>query len=341
MRFEFLAPEDDRWDRFLREVPHDFYHLPGYVRLAARQEEGEAEAVLVRAGDNYFFLPYIVRALEGTGGDLVSPYGYPGPLFRESTPGFVRAAVAEWVGAVRQRDVVSGFFRLHPLLPVSVDVLQAHGGLVHRGSTVSIDLTLSEQAIWDGFRHGHHLDIKRARRRGLLGAIDHGGRPLEEFIDIYRETMDRLGAADYYYFPRSYFQGLAAALGERLWVCTMRQPGGEAAAGALFVACGPIVQYHLSGTRAAAQAPGSTKLMIDCAWREARARGCRVLHLGGGLGSAEDSLFQFKAGFSDRRHPYYTWQVVFREETYQALTARRLTMTGAGPRPDFFPAYRA
>src|SRR6516162_8590132 len=105
MRFEFLPPDDGRWAAFLREIPHDFYHLPGYVRLAARQEEGRAEAVLVTAADNYFFLPYIVRRLEASGGDLVSPYGYPGPLFRESTTGFLNAAVSEWIGALRQRGI--------------------------------------------------------------------------------------------------------------------------------------------------------------------------------------------------------------------------------------------
>jgi hypothetical protein len=341
MCFEFLTPEDDRWDQFLREVPHDFYHLPGYVRLAARQEEGEAEAVLVRAADNYFFLPYVVRPLAGTGGDLVSPYGYPGPLFRESTPGFVRAAVGEWAGVLRQRGVVSGFFRLHPLFPVPAEALASHGSLIRRGSTVSIDLTLSEREIWDGFRHGHQADIKRAQRRDLVCTLDPCGRSLEELISLYQETMDRVGAADFYYFPRSYFQDLSTALGERLWVCIARGVNGKALAGELFVACGPIVQAHLGGVRTAALALAPTKLVNDFAWRLAKDRGCRVLHLGGGVGSAEDSLFRFKTGFSDCRHPYYTWQVVFREDVYQALTARRLESPGAAARPGFFPAYRA
>ncbi len=341
MRFEFLTPGDDRWAMFLRDVPYDFYHLPGYVRLAARQEDGQAEAVLITAAENYFFLPYIVRRLDPFGSDLISPYGYPGPLFRESTAGFLRAAVGEWTGALRQRGVVSGFFRLHPLLPVPAEVLQAHGCLTRRGSTVSVDLTLSEQSIWDGFRRGHKLDMKRAQRQGLLCTMDYGGGPLEEFMDMYQETMDRVGAAEFYYFPPAYFQELREVLSERLWVCTVRRPDGEAVAGALFVACGPIVQYHLSGTRTAAQALGPNKLMIDCAWRAARARGCQVLHLGGGVGSAEDSLFQFKAGFSDRRHPYYTWQVIFLDEVYQVLTTRRLETAGSAARPGYFPAYRA
>src|SRR5262249_47772337 len=60
-----------------------------------------------------------------------------------------------------------------------------------------------------------------------------------------------------------------------------------------------------------------------------------------GVGSAEDSLFHFKAGFSDRRHPYHTWQVVFLDDVYESLTARRREAGAATIRQGFFPAYRA
>jgi hypothetical protein len=350
MRLEFLVPGDERWETFLRDVPHDFYHLPGYVRLAARQEGGRAEAVLVAEAGNYFFLPYLVRGLDGPAGgaesadspcDVCSPYGYPGPLVREEAAGFLRAALGRWVTALGERAVVSGFFRLHPLLPVSAEPLAEFGNLVHRGTTVSLDLTRSDEAIWSGFRGSHQADIKRSRRKELLVTREHGAGPLDEFASIYRETMDRVGATGFYYFPPTYFEELSEVLGERLSVCAVRRPGGEAVAGALLVECGPIVQYHLGGTRTAALALAPMKFLFDHAWRWAKARGCRVLHLGGGVGSAEDSLFYFKAGFSDRRHPYHTWQVVFRDDLYQSLTARRRATATTAIREGFFPAYRA
>jgi hypothetical protein len=349
MPFALLSPGDDRWPAFLREVPHDFYHLPGYVDLMARQEESQAEAVLVTAGANYFFLPYLVRRLAGVVGgveadrlgDICSPYGYPGPLVRECTPGFLRSALGRWVAAMREREIASGFFRVHPLLPLPADELGAFGSLTCRGTTVSIELTRSDDAIWDGFRRSHQVNIKQARRRGLVVTMDRGADLLDEFRAIYRETMDRIGAAASYYFPASYYQELSEVLGERLWVGTVRQPGGEAVAAGLFVACGPIVQYHLSGSRTAAQPLNPNKLLLDHAWRWAKARGCQVLHLGGGVGSAEDSLFHFKAGFADRRHPFQTWEVVFLNDVYEALTARRQAADPTPIRLGFFPAYRA
>jgi hypothetical protein len=41
--------------------------------------------------------------------------------------------------------------------------------------------------------------------------------------------------------------------------------------------------------------------------------------LGGGVGSAQDSLMHFKSGFSDRRHFFQTWRVVLEKQRYADL----------------------
>jgi lipid II:glycine glycyltransferase (peptidoglycan interpeptide bridge formation enzyme) len=242
---------------------------------------------------------------------------------------------------MRERRIASGFFRFHPLFPVPAEVFRTFGSLTFRGQTVSIDLTLSEQAIWQGFRHGHKENIKRARKGGFLVAVHHDTTALEEFVSIYEETMHRVGAEAGYFFPESYFQELSAVLGERLWICIVRLPCGEAIAGSLLVQSGPIVQYHLGGTRTRALTLAPIKLLHDFVWRYAKAHGGQVLHLGGGVGSAADSLFEFKAGFSDRRHSFHTWEVVFLNGVYQSLTARRREVEPSTMRPGYFPAYRA
>jgi hypothetical protein len=350
MKLELLTPDDDSWQTFLECVPHDFYHLPGYVRLAAAQDNGQAEAVLITEGGSYFFLPYIVEsfarieALPGTTDqlhDIKSPYGYPCPLLREDSAGFLRAAITQWADAMRERGTVSGFFRLHPLFLEHIESLQTVGSLVRRGTTVAIDLTSSAEEIWRRVRRNHQRNIEQARQQGFTVTMDCGTEGLEDFEPIYWESMDRVGANASYYFPPSYFRELSAALGNRLWTCTARRPEGDAAASILLVESGPIVQYHLGGTRTAALALTPTKLLFDHAWRWAKARGRRVLHLGGGVGGAEDSLFYFKAGFSDQRLPFFTWQIVFLEKAYRSLDAHRRQMQRQATRPEFFPAYRA
>src|SRR5262249_20822155 len=293
MRLEFLGPDDRPWQEVLREVPHDFYHLPGYAHLCATQDGGQAEATLIREGGNAFFLPYVVRSIAGEPElaglnehfwDLHSPYGYPCPLLREHKAGSLRVPFGRWVEARRAREVVSGFLRLPPLVSAPADVLGAFGSVVRRGSTVSVDLTLREEAIWHGVRGNHRTNIERLRRKGFTVTVDQDPGTLEEFAAIYRETMDRVGAADSYHFPPSYFGELSRVLGEKLWITAVRDPNGALAAGALLVECGSIVQYHLGGTRGAFLALAPSKLLFDHAWRWARERGRPVLDLGGGVG---------------------------------------------------------
>jgi hypothetical protein len=96
-----------------------------------------------------------------------------------------------------------------------------------------------------------------------------------------------------------------------------------------------IVQYHLSGNDEQALKLSPMKTLINHARQWATQRGAEVLHLGGGVGGAQDSLMLFKAGFSDRRHLFKTWRVVLDEQRYTELSGKELGSTG------FFPAYRA
>ena len=81
----------------------------------------------------------------------------------------------------------------------------------------------------------------------------------------------------------------------------------------LFGESNGIVQYHLSGTKEQALKLSPLKILINHARQWATPRGANVLHLGGGLGGAHDSLMHFKAGSSDRRHLFKTWRVVLDE----------------------------
>ena len=76
--------------------------------------------------------------------------------------------------------------------------------------------------------------------------------------------------------------------------------------------------------------------MIDAACDWAGGLGARWMHLGGGVGGAEDSLFRFKAGFSPRRHRFETWRWIVDPHAYE----RRCRHANVGADESFFPAYR-
>ena len=329
------APE---WEALLAEVPHDFYHLPDYVALAAAGERGRPCALYIREPAGTLLVPLIIREVTAGIHDATSPYGYPGPL--QTGDGLrTREALQRGLGLLSDAGVVAVFIRLHPLLNAAMTDLP--GRLVQHGETVSIDLPASPSQLWHQLRTNHQRDITRAHRLGFSARMDEEWRHLDDFRRLYRETMERRGAAPSYFFDEAYFRELRRVLGERLHLCVVEGDGQVAAAG-LFVETSSIVGYHLAGAGRDLLHVQPLKTMIHFVAGWASERGNRIFHLGGGVGGANDSLFHFKAGFSPRRDPFRTLRVVLQPQVY-----RRLVRAAGGPapattsEPAFFPAYRA
>lgn len=350
MRTRFLSPDEPALAEALAQVEHDFFHRPEYLRLTGCYEHGEPLVFLAEEGDARFLVPMVVRPVRAPVGragedlfDATSPYGYASPLLTappaEAEDFTARAAVAFREG-LRERRVVSCFCRLHPHLEAPPAGLAKAGDVICHGPTVSVDLTLPEDEITRQMRRDHRQSVRRAEREGQVASIDEGWAELDAFIDIYYETMRRLDARAFYFFPRAYFEGLRDRLRGRVHLAVARV-GGEVAAAGLMTEAGGIVNAFLAGTANRFVASSPTKLLnrFACSW--AKARGNRVFHLGGGVGGREDRLFWFKAGFSPRRHAYCTWRVTPDARLYEELVARWADLTHGRPPTDFFPAYRS
>jgi Acetyltransferases len=328
------APE---WVAMLRAAPHDFYHLPAYVALSAVQEGGQPRAICVTDDGRAMLLPLVIRSIPGGGFDATSPYGYPGPIgIGTNDPAFLRVALVAGLQVLHQAGIVSAFIRLHPLLnplpPMGIGTLVRHGG------TVIVDLTLPTEELWAQTRLNHRRDIARAIGLGYVARMDKDWRHLESFKRLYQAKMARRSAAPFYFFEGGYFDGIRDALGESLHLCVVEKDGAIAAAG-LFVETNGIV-HHLSGTGDAFRMVQPTKLMMHFVRSWAKDRGNRVLNLGGGVGGDNDSLLQFKVGFSPLRREFATLRMVIDETEYRRLVAVRDPLLDPGARGGFFPLYR-
>ncbi len=360
MNVEMFSSDSPRWPRALAGLAHDVYHLPGFARLFAREEGGEAVAFLAEEGNRRLLLPMIVRPIdEGDDGDddgdgagipgrfdATCPYGYPGPVVTtdESDRGledFLDRAL-ECLGAeMLARGIVCAFARLHPLLGLPLAPFRRTGKVVRHGETVSIGLTRGPEGIWQGMNATCRNQVNKAGRMGQVVRVDEAWKALPEFLAIYRETMDRRSASASYYFDEGHLLEMREILGDRATLL-VAEIGGELAAGAIFLETNGIVNYHLSGTRAEFVRNHPSRTILHRAAVLSAERGHRVFHLGGGRGGARDSLFDFKASFSPCRHAFHTWRFVADETAYRALVDRWRERSGGDPdgREGFFPAYR-
>jgi hypothetical protein len=221
-------------------------------------------------------------------------------------------------------------------------VLESLGTVVEHGDTVWVDLALGEDVLWEHTRATHRNLIGRLQRMGAVTRFDTELALLPGFVEIYTDTMRRVNAADSYFYSLTYFQQLREALGPRLTLAIVDLDGAQVCGGLFTESCG-IVQFHLAGTAPGHRKLSPTRLMLHDVRRWAKARGNRLFHLGGGIGAGADSLFEFKAGFSNLRAKFRTWRVISQPDHYARAVAcwERVAGTAAGrPTDAFFPPYR-
>ena len=307
--------EPSAWDSLLEELGlADAYLRLAYVESAAVLEPGRP-VLLEHEGA-------VFAAVEREDpADVVSPYGYGGPVGGD---GSFWPAYEEWC---RERGIVSTFVRFHPLYanqrgaPIHVEQL---------APTVGWRLG-EERDLLAGMHWKHRNKVRKAEN---AGATVTAGTSLDGFVPLYEETMRRVGASAFFLFAREYWEALEG-LGEGL-VRFDAAIDDEVAASALCLASPPWLHYHLSATSDTGRTTGASTLVLLEAARWAQERGYERFHLGGGLGGKQDSLHHFKARFDpEGLLEAAVGKAVHDEEAYRALSGGDAGLDG------FFPAYRA
>ncbi|HWV39927.1 MAG TPA: GNAT family N-acetyltransferase [Vulgatibacter sp.] len=348
MASEFIGPDDPRWASFLEGVPHDVYHRPEYVRIDAGPSGGRAIAFLGEVDGARCLVPLveskIPKALGAPEGatDLASPYGYANPLV-DGDPAKLGACLRAFAAACRERGAICAFLRSNPLLSPPLDERvvwedrDTSSRIRSRGETLAVLLGRPLEEIRTELRSEYKRRLNRLRRMGFHTVVD-DWRHYDRFIEVYRMTMERLGAQASYFFDRGYYDAIATRMKGRTHLISVLDPGGtDVVAGGLFYREGDIVQFHLSGWDPACAHLSPSKLVLWAAIEWANDVGASWLHLGGGLGTREDELFRFKRGFTDRRLPFHTLGIVAERRAYDEL----VRASGAAPDEGYFPAYRS
>jgi serine/alanine adding enzyme len=337
------------WDELLDRIGcGDAYLLRGYLEGARLLEANDLDdkddrtelerprpLLLHLAGDGGdVVFALILRVIDGVPGrlDAITPYGYGGPVAVGPEPPVERFYEA-YEGWCRSADVVSTFIRFHPLYanqrqaPAAVHVERL-------ADTIAWSLD-PELDLFAGLHPKHRNKVRKARAAGLEVAVQEAPASLSEFADLYDETMSRLGADEFYFFPADYWQALVDGLGERIVLVEARFDG-ELAAAALCFATPPWLHYHVSGTSERGREAAAANLVLFEAARWGQQQGLEQFHLGGGAGGREDTLFHFKQRFyPEGRREASVGKLVHDPEAYRALTGLpQIQLDG------YFPAYR-
>lgn len=329
----------DRWDPLLdAHGITDTYLRSGWIESAALLEDGASPRYLhfeLGPGSGGILLALLVRPVPGTKDhlDATTPYGYGGPVAYGGSPD-PRAVGHAWNTWSSQHGIVASFLRFHPLLG-NASVGEAMGiEVVPLGHTVAWDLAGGRDL--EAAMHPHHRRaVRKARRQGVTVEVLVGPHPLHGFRGLYDLTMRRQQATGFYFFPDSYWRALGRDCGGKQVLVEARLHG-EIVASLLCVASGRSLHYHLGASDDRARTVGASNLAFLEAARWGRDAGCTRFHLGGGVGAAADTLFQFKHRYDPASAPlpFSIGKVVHDRQAYFALAGTHST---AG----FFPPWRA
>ena len=350
------ADNQDQWINALELCgKYDTYHLPEYHLLAKEQKEGTPFLFFFQDEGYFAAFPFLLRQISDVQGledsqlfDVTSVYGYPGIVTNIENGSINSEAFRDdfqkgLLQVLYDKKVIAFFTRQNPLFQTSW-LFHGMGDIQAMGKTVAVNLTQSMHEQEKNMTKGHRYDIRKAKKSGVFAYEDKEFDKLDEFILIYNETMKRNGALEYYFFSKSYYNELKSSLGNKIKLFVAEKDGMLISA-SLFLVTGKIIQYHLSGTPYKYLSYSGAKVILDEVRKWGASQGYKWLHLGGGLGSMEDSLFRFKSGFSKTKFSFEIIKGIIEPQIYNKLVAQKkhwIESSGYEKKSDnYFPAYRA
>ena len=341
----FSIIQSSEWDETVKTFrDYDVYYLSGYVK--AFQIHGDGEPMLFYYHDEYVRGINVVMKRDisldkkfenliekNKYFDFATPYGYGGWIL-EGDISKSNSLFTEYEKWCDNHGIISEFVRFHPVLNNHIYSKNVYD-VVPLGETVAIDTT-DKETIWANFTSKNRNVIRKALNNGVK--IGHGFSKdlFLSFRTIYNSTMDKDNASEYYYFEDDFYDSVLLDLSDNSTIFYAILDKTIIAISIMIFANGKL-NYHLSGSLKEFQHLAPSNLLL---WKAAEwgcEHGLRAFHLGGGVGSEEDSLFRFKKAFyKGDLCRYHIGKKIFNSKKYNKL----LEMRSGTIKDNFFPKYR-
>ena len=321
----------------------DIYFEPDYAEL---YETEENRAVEYRFECEYGFITnlFLKRRIdiklpdEVQHYDLVTPYGYGGPVIHwtNDKEKLIQAYMDDFGRYTEKEHIIAEFVRFHPILGNGVDFKEVYKSIFDR-KTVGTNLTYDDVVAKEFSKH-KRKDIRKALKNPEIRyEVTENPSTLQDFLKIYYSTMDRDKADDYYYFKPDYFQTMLEKFREHITAGRVFL-GDQLIAMGVYFRYGKYLHAHLSGTLSEYLDYSPANILKYALAVYGHENGYEVIHYGGGTSrSPENGVYKFKKEFGkNTEFDFYIAKKVWNEEIYKQICST----VGADVNSDFFPAYR-
>ncbi len=355
LRFIEIIPinESEKWDYIVKSFAnYDVYYLSGYIKAYQLHGDGEPQlyyynsdglrgicAVLKRdIADMDPFKGILSRAKYY---DIITPYGYGGFLFEGNiSPETILSFHIRYTDFLQSKNIISEFVRFHPLLH-NADILRDTTQITDLGNTISIDLRSTDE-MWMNIRREHRNRIRKAEKCGVTIHHEKSWPIFEAFIKIYNETMSHDQAQSYYFFDKEFYASIHNDLYDNyeMFYATYQD---KIISMSIMIYANNKMYYHFSGTDISFRYLSPSPLLLYKAACWGHSQGFHTFNLGGGVGSHDDSLYQFKKKFNKNSLNLFSiGKRIANPNIYYSLIKKRQELDPSfNPDNSFFPAYRS
>ncbi len=343
--------ESEKWDDIIRTFKnYDVYYLSGYTK--AFELHGDGEPILFYYEDNNIrainvsmkrdiseVIYYKEIIPKRTLFDLSTPYGYGGFIIEgKCCSESIDKLNKEYVNFCIENSIICEFVRFHPLIE-NADIVNNIYDETILGKTVSINLSSTDK-MWNDITSKNRNVIRKAKKNGVEIFWGRDRNLYDIFIEMYNHTMEKDNATSYYYFNKGFYDSILNDLkyNSHMFYAVYNNKI-IAMSIILFANCN--MHYHLSASVEEYKHLAPTNLLLYEAACWGNANGYSAFHLGGGVGSSEDSLYKFKNSFnrySDNK--FIIGKKIFDKGKYESLVSLRGFSEEISNMGNFFPKYR-
>lgn len=324
----------------------DIYFEENYGKLYEKMEKGNSILFEYKTNLGHIRHLFIKREIPTkingkTWYDLVTPYGYGGPIIlnvgTQGVDELVNEYEKEFQKYCEENFIVSEFVRFHPIYNNESDFQNIYS-IKYKRKTLGTKISKNSNYFMDEFSKSARKTIRKALKEGLDYNVIEKPENYSNFLEIYYSTMKRNLADGYYYFDESYFRNCLKLFKNNTLIVEVMYEN-KVIASALYFVYGDIIHAHLSGTltKFLKLSPAYIIKYATAEW--AKENGIKLIHYGGGItNDLDDTLYKFKRKFSkETEFDFYTGEKIWNTHVYNLLCK----MNYQADDKDFFPAYRS
>lgn len=338
------------WEKIVKDK--EIYYFWQYVDAFYKNGDGVPFLAYAKNDNNYVFNVYFKRDISNDKNlegkieknlffDISSPYGYGGiDVVGEEDPELINYYFSEFKKYCKKNNIISEFVRLNPLSDNYKFYSNLNYELIQLSKTVYINLE-DEEKIWTNMESNCRNKIRKAQKYNLAIKTGFDEQMFQEFIYIYKETMARDSATDYYYFNKDFFDSIYENLKNNAIIYTVYFED-KPINSILVIYNGKNCHYHLSGTLTEYMKLAANNLSLYEIAKDFCQKGYKKFHLGGGYGGDASPLLKFKKSFNkDGELDFYIAKMIFNQELYDKLVSIRENDENFDKNSNYFPLYRS